>query len=1093
METDDKKVHRKRQAGPKAEKKKKRHENAKNPKAFGFQSVQKAARTFHRRQDLETKKQHIPLVDRTPLEPPPVVVAIVGPPKVGKTTLIRSLIKNFTREKISDIKGPVTVVSGKKRRITFIECNNDINCMIDIAKVADLVLLLIDASFGFEMEVFEFLNIVQVHGFPKIMGVLTHLDLLKNNKSLKKAKKKMKTRFWTEVYQGAKLFNLSGISHGSYSKTEIHNLGRFISVMKFRPLKWRSTHPYVMADRVEDLTDPEDIRQNPKCNRTVCLYGYTRGAQLKNNSKVHIIGCGDFIAKDISFLPDPCPLPEKEKKRSLNEKERLVYAPMSGVGGVVYDKDSVYIDLGGSQAGQRSAAKEDTVDGKVDNQYVSSLIGAEATIDAKMANSGLTIFKDSQPITAKDVRSVEEYDEADSSEENYDEPSTKKSKNVDDSETIEFEESEDDSDEDETMKENQTFNKKEITEWKENFKLKMSPFLMKITQGRKDIRKLIYDEGALKSDAGLEEGGEDEMLGGVFSIKARKMDEKKAEQSLLHQRDCSRENYAASLVESNDTEMLFESIKDCFVTGKWSADEDAETLLANDEDDDMFGDFEDLETGEIQKAADSHENEDDGDEDEADDDDGSGNDDLDDEAKRLEKKRKLKESFNAEYDNDKDETKENGETFYEELKKELSAQGQLNQAEFEDMEDGLRVHYEGFRPGMYVRMEIEGLSCEFVEHFDPSYPVIVGGLLAGEDNIGYVQVRLKKHRWYDKILKNRDPIIMSVGWRRFQTIPLYSMQDHNGRHRALKYTPEHLHCISTMYGPITPPGTGVLAVQSVAGVTPRFRISATGVVIDLNKTVEVVKKLKLVGTPMKIFKNTAFIKGMFNSALEVAKFEGASIRTVSGIRGQIKKAIKNPDGAFRGTFEDKLLMSDIVFCRTWYPVACPKYYNPVTSLLLSKDSKNSWTGMRTVGQLRKVLGIAAPQNKDSFYKPVERQKRKFNPLHIPAKLQKDLPFKSKPKLMKKQKGKTLEHRRAVVMEPGERKAYTLMKELFTIRNEKQEKRKETLDKKRKEFKKKLAKDNLRRDAKIKEQRKKIFKKLGQEEKRKQKLGKFSNS
>ena len=34
--------------------------------------------------------------------------------------------------------------------------------MLDVAKVADLVLLLVDASFGFEMETFEFLNILQV-------------------------------------------------------------------------------------------------------------------------------------------------------------------------------------------------------------------------------------------------------------------------------------------------------------------------------------------------------------------------------------------------------------------------------------------------------------------------------------------------------------------------------------------------------------------------------------------------------------------------------------------------------------------------------------------------------------------------------------------------------------------------------------------------------------------------------------------------------------------------------------------------------------------------------------------------------------------
>lgn len=38
------------------------------------------------------------------------------------------------------------------------------------------VLLLVDASYGFEMEHFEFLNICQAHGMPKIMGVLNHLD-----------------------------------------------------------------------------------------------------------------------------------------------------------------------------------------------------------------------------------------------------------------------------------------------------------------------------------------------------------------------------------------------------------------------------------------------------------------------------------------------------------------------------------------------------------------------------------------------------------------------------------------------------------------------------------------------------------------------------------------------------------------------------------------------------------------------------------------------------------------------------------------------------------------------------------------------------
>lgn len=81
---------------------------------------------------------------------------------MGKTTLIHNLVKHFAKQPLATIKGPVTVVIGKKLRMTIIECNNDINSMIDLAKVADLVLLLVDASFGFEMEIFEFLNICQV-------------------------------------------------------------------------------------------------------------------------------------------------------------------------------------------------------------------------------------------------------------------------------------------------------------------------------------------------------------------------------------------------------------------------------------------------------------------------------------------------------------------------------------------------------------------------------------------------------------------------------------------------------------------------------------------------------------------------------------------------------------------------------------------------------------------------------------------------------------------------------------------------------------------------------------------------------------------
>ncbi|XP_074238299.1 ribosome biogenesis protein BMS1 homolog [Saimiri boliviensis] len=102
MQAKDQKKHRKKNSGPKAEKKKKWHlrdlqlgdqEDARkrNPKAFAVRSTVQMAWSFHWIQALKTKKHHIPVVDRTPLEPP-VVVMVMGPPKVGKSTWIQCLI-----------------------------------------------------------------------------------------------------------------------------------------------------------------------------------------------------------------------------------------------------------------------------------------------------------------------------------------------------------------------------------------------------------------------------------------------------------------------------------------------------------------------------------------------------------------------------------------------------------------------------------------------------------------------------------------------------------------------------------------------------------------------------------------------------------------------------------------------------------------------------------------------------------------------------------------------------------------------------------------------------------------------------------------
>ncbi|KIY72475.1 DUF663-domain-containing protein [Cylindrobasidium torrendii FP15055 ss-10] len=1123
------KAHRPSQSGGKAEKKKekgKEKQQGFNEKAFAFKSGRKADRQGRRNVERDQTRLHVPLVNRTPDdEPPPVVVAIVGPPGVGKTTLLKSLVRRYTKQTLSEAKGPITVVAGKKKRLTFIECNNDLNSMIDIGKIADLVLLMIDGSFGFEMEAFEFLNVLQSHGFPKVIGILTHLDLIKKAATLKDTKKALKKRFWTEIYQGAKLFYLSGVLNGRYPDSEILNLSRFVGTMKFRPLVFRNTHPYLLADRIEDLTPREQIRQSKgKCDRTVTVYGYIRGTNLRMGTKVHIPGVGDLDMNKVSILGDPCPLPDadSEKRRKLSEKKKLlVHAPMSDIGGVMYDKDAVWINVPGSF----SRGNADVPQGEGE-QMVMDMQDASATLEDAVAQSNIRLFGSSKshlsapstsaktlddededdegfeggsdededdsaeesdaeededtfvdvsqdprntgrsakrsitrafPSAAKTKRGDVEYADSDSDlgDEDEDEDPAVGSRRVrlhgeEDHHIPSDEESEDAMDEDDDM-----------PQWKANLAERAQTSLSR-TRRKKDWTRLIYNstmtpEAVLSYDPSAslvdEVDGGDEDDDDLFRVQTA---DGTAENLEL---DRTKEPLSADSLSRWEDDDLLDSIRGLFITGDVGPVTGAENYVDEDgkyEDSEGELDGEDAE-GDAQAPADSTESTR--------------------AAALAAKKEALKRKFDEQYD-DPEASKMD---FYDEKKDEMARQLQLNRQEFEGVDAESRALVEGYRPGQYVRIELTDVPSEMIENFDPHYPIVVGGLLPAEQRFGFVQVRIKRHRWYTRTLKTNDPLIFSLGWRRFQSVPIYSLDDHSIRMRMLKYTPEHTHCYATFYGPVAVPNTGFCTFNSLSAETPGFRVSATGVVLDIDRSVKIVKKLKLTGVPYKIYKNTAFIRDMFTTALEVAKFEGANIKTVSGIRGQVKKALSKQDGAFRATFEDKILKSDIVFLRAWYSIQPRKFYNPVTSLLLS--DKGRWAGMRLTGQVRREEGLKTPVNADSQYKKVERAPRRFNPLVVPKKLQAQLPFASKPHQMAPQKKPTYMQKRAVVMEPEEKRAVALMQQLRALRKDQVAKRSQKKAEKREEHKKKVAKEDEKRGEKDKEKRKEHMRMAGQKAKR----------
>ncbi|KAL3312277.1 Glycoside hydrolase 2 (Mannanase, beta-galactosidase) [Cichlidogyrus casuarinus] len=398
--------------------------------------------------------------------------------------------------------------------------------------------------------------------------------------------------------------------------------------------------------------------------------------------------------------------------------------------------------------------------------------------------------------------------------------------------------------------------------------------------------------------------------------------------------------------------------------------------------------------------------------------------------KLLEKRKKHRLLFENLLDQAQGGSKmEGGQAATAEFDKMMSrheAQMAKNREVLDSLPEETRLALEGHPPGSYVKLKIEGVPHEFITNLDPRKPLVVGGLARCEESMGFLHARFLTHRWSHRILKSNDPITLSVGWRRYQTVAVFSKEEHNLRKRYLKYSLKHEHCHMTFFGPLCPPKTGLIAFLNSAwrpneSDSKNFRVAGTGVVLDLNNSFMVMKKLKLIGEPSKIFAKTAFITGMFNSPLEVSKVIGAKIQTVSKIRGIIKASLKNEHnskpGDFRATFEAPIKRADLVFLRSFVKVDLPQYYNPVMNLLcplgaFAGDANNAepgaWRMMRTTAEMRRDMGGLKPDNKsDSHYRKIERLPYVPKELQIPVKLAAQLPYKEKPKMSK------FEYRKAI--------------------------------------------------------------------------------
>lgn len=307
----------------------------------------------------------------------------------------------------------------------------------------------------------------------------------------------------------------------------------------------------------------------------------------------------------------------------------------------------------------------------------------------------------------------------------------------------------------------------------------------------------------------------------------------------------SGEDTDSELSDSEDERLLQQRTAALLGGGSDGEGSDSEGSDNDDDDDDEMGSFGSINSDEEQVPSRSR-----GDDDE-DDEDGSGDDSDSSEAERRrlrEQKASQKAKFDALYDKRKDGDSdesgegsegegENGEDDDPDHRVPLiaGAQKHLRKTQFAlqavkrkdprlafaGESEAVTAKLVGLGPGTYVRVLLRQVHCEFVRFFNPKLPVLLGGVASHEHGESILRVRIKKHRWYPKILKSNDPLIFSLGWRRFQSIPQYTIQDDNERHRFLKYAVIVIACV------VTRVHVGVLCVFSLETGTRRSTCIAT--------------------------------------------------------------------------------------------------------------------------------------------------------------------------------------------------------------------------------------------------------------------------
>eukprot|EP01130_Rhizamoeba_saxonica_P017541 TRINITY_DN8528_c0_g1_i5.p1 TRINITY_DN8528_c0_g1~~TRINITY_DN8528_c0_g1_i5.p1 ORF type:complete len:743 (-),score=184.82 TRINITY_DN8528_c0_g1_i5:135-2363(-) len=179
-----------------------------------------------------------------------------------------------------------------KTRLSFYKVNDrETNTILDMAKVADVILFVVNIDEGIDEAGETTISLLKNFGLPSVMGTYQGLNTVENKK--KSAAKKLMQEILHDIFPNKpKMVPMD-------TERDSNQAIRFLCNVKISNNSWKNLRPYMFVEKVNF-----EPYENSKFG-TLALTGYLRGTKLNVNNLIVFPDYGEFQLLKIETSNDP--------------------------------------------------------------------------------------------------------------------------------------------------------------------------------------------------------------------------------------------------------------------------------------------------------------------------------------------------------------------------------------------------------------------------------------------------------------------------------------------------------------------------------------------------------------------------------------------------------------------------------------------------------------------------------------------------------------------------------------------------------------------------------------------------------------------